>query len=70
MTLDAQTAMFPERNVASWASRGIGIGCYRNGQWLDLSANAGDVQDQKIGMMIHDPLRTVRLHQLTLVRAM
>jgi hypothetical protein len=62
MALDAQIATFWQRNIASWASRGIGIGCWEIVSGLASQQTCGDGQNQKAGMTIYDPLKTLCFH--------
>jgi hypothetical protein len=62
MALDAQIATIWERNIASWASRGIGIGCWEIVSGLTSQQTGGDEQNQRAGMTIHDSLKTSCFH--------
>jgi hypothetical protein len=62
MALDAQIATFWERNFASWASRGIGIGCKKLVSGLTFQQTCGDGQNQRAGMTIHDSLTSLCFH--------
>jgi hypothetical protein len=62
MALEAQIAIFWPRNIALWASRGIGIGCWEIVSGLTSQQTCGDGQCQRAGMTIHDPLKILCFH--------
>jgi hypothetical protein len=65
--LDAQIATFWERNRASRASRGIGIGFVKMVNGLNFQQTCEDGQNQKAGTMTCDPLRIVCFHLVELI---
>jgi hypothetical protein len=61
IVLDAQIATFWERNLASRASRGMGIAFVKMVNGLNFQQKCGDGQNQKVGTTC-DPLRMLCFH--------